>query len=151
DGLLAYQGLSANDVLPLGHQVLLDYRYNNCWLKMNWGPDNVLPTCGMVELREQLEDAGKVLWKEIPESVRQDTMYTLDAILDSRDCLWWLEMNSNPQVHPDVYLPMLRDLFARVPSQQRAGEPPSPSPPGMPLVQPGPGSHSPLLQVELDG
>lgn len=113
DHLLRFQGAGPDDVPPQGRRILLDYRFNNCWLRMSWANDNVLPTCEIAGLREQLEDIGRLLWLEIPEDIRDQTIFTVDAILDARDCLWFLEMNSNPQVHPDVYQPMMRDLFGR--------------------------------------
>jgi hypothetical protein len=100
-------------------------------------------------LQEQLEEAGRILWKEIPDPMRQDTVYTVDAILDSRDCLWFLEMNSNPQVHPDVYLPMLRNLFSRVPAPAKAIDPPSDAaPPAIPQMQWAPNRDSIFQQVK---
>jgi hypothetical protein len=113
--LLAYQKVKSDDVLAPGVQVFIDYRYNNCWLKLTWDQDNVLPISDVPGLREQLERVGSQLWMQIPEVLRNNSIYTVDAILDNRDHLWLLEMNSNPQVHPDLYLPMLSDLFDQAP------------------------------------
>jgi hypothetical protein len=110
--MLDIQGLNESIIVPAGHQVLIDYRYNSPWLRMDWGPDNVLPTCEVEGVREQLEEIGGVLWEQIPEPVRNNSVFTVDAILDVRDSLWFLEVNSNPQLHPDVYPSMLKDICA---------------------------------------
>jgi hypothetical protein len=111
DEFLAYQQVDYQDVPARGRQVLIDYRYNNLWVKMAWDHDNALANAESSELKEQLETVGSVLWREIPEDIRAGSVFTVDAILDNRDCLWLLEMNSNPQVHPDVYLPMIASLL----------------------------------------
>ena len=36
--------------------------------------------------------------------------FVLDAIVDAQDQPWFLEVNSNPQWHPDIYAPMLDGL-----------------------------------------
>ena len=149
DLMLDYQGVRVEDILPAGHRVLLDYRYNNCWLKLTWVHDNALPTCDIPVVRDQLGRAGELLWNEIPEPMRQDTMFTIDAILDSRDCLWLLEINSNPQVHPDVYSSMLRDLFSREPAQENvAALPVAPMPAAIPATQWTPSPQSILPQAK---
>ena len=148
-GLLDYQGTNANAILPHGRQVLIDYRYNHCWVRMTWVPDNALPTCGIQGLREQLNEAGRTLWNEIPDPMRQDTVYTVDAILDSRDSLWFLEMNSNPQVHPDIYLPMFRDLFSRPTAPSPIVDaPPKPMPALLPQMNWVPNGDSIYQQVK---
>jgi len=61
---------------------------------------------------EQLHRSGEVFWHGIPEAVRQDTLFTVDGILDRTGTARFLEINSNPAAHPDVYQPMLQGLFA---------------------------------------
>jgi hypothetical protein len=51
-----------------------------------------------------------VFWRGIPEGVRQNTLFTVDGILDRTGVARFVEINSNPAVHPDAYLPMLEGL-----------------------------------------
>lgn len=126
DSMLAFQALDRSSVPAYGQQVLVDYRYNNSWIRFNFYSDNLLPDLGIDSVREELENAGKQLWLEIPEDMRVNTLFTLDAILDPMDRLWFLEMNSNPVVHPDLYRPILRSLlYADVSPIAEAGPPPA--------------------------
>ncbi len=40
-------------------------------------------------------------------------MFSLDAIEDAEGCLWFLEANCNPQLHPACYPWMLNAIFER--------------------------------------
>ncbi|MDB5822416.1 MAG: hypothetical protein JWR21_1120 [Herminiimonas sp.] len=63
------------------------------------------------ELEPQLTAIGTALWEGIPAGARQDTLFTVDAILDADNRLWVLEMNSNPFVHPLVYPLVIDSMF----------------------------------------
>ena len=45
--------------------------------------------------------------------MRVDTLITLDAVVDANDKVWFLEINSNPAVHPDAYPALLKGAFER--------------------------------------
>jgi hypothetical protein len=49
--------------------------------------------------------------KGIPAEIRDGTVFTVDAIVDTSNAIWALEMNSNPFLHPAVYELMLRSLL----------------------------------------
>ncbi|MGJ7566200.1 hypothetical protein ACSFBM_20295 [Variovorax sp. GB1R11] len=46
---------------------------------------------------------GLRLVEAIPPESRPQTLFTADAVLDTEEKLWILEMNSNPTVHPLAY------------------------------------------------
>jgi hypothetical protein len=55
--------------------------------------------------------AGQRLFAGIPEAVRDTTIFTADAILDESGQVWFLEMNSNPVVHPLLYPHIVESLL----------------------------------------
>lgn len=56
-----------------------------------------------------------LLHRGIDESLRQNSVFTLDAVIDADDRVWLLEMNSHPMIHPNVYPLMLASVFADEP------------------------------------
>jgi len=114
------QGFSLEAVVPNGRQVLIEFRYRSC-LRGSQPDDvssNVLAKCAGTPLMEQLRRSGEVFWRGIPDAVRQDTLFTVDGILDRSGLARFVEINSNPAVHPDAYFPMLEGLFAVGASEQ---------------------------------
>lgn len=118
--LAEYQGLSLEAVVPNGRPVLIEFRYRSCLrgLLPDDASSNVLAKYAGTPLMEQLRSSGEVFWRGIPDAVRQDTLFTVDGILDRNGRATFVEMNSNPAVHPDAYLPMLNSLFAVDASEQ---------------------------------
>lgn len=110
DDILRWQGLSADCVAEPGREVMLDYRYATPFDRNVVIDRNVLSKVDQ-RLRRQFEMAGRVLHEEIDAAVREDTMFTLDAVVDAHERVWFLEMNSHPMIHPAVYGPMLDSLF----------------------------------------
>jgi|KBSMisStaDraftv2_1062788.scaffolds.fasta_scaffold72464_2 hypothetical protein len=113
-GIAEYQGLALDGVVPQGQQALVEFRYQSILHPVSTGfPNtNVLAKFTATPLMEQLRRSGEVFWRGIPEAVRQDTLFTVDGILDRTGTARFLEINSNPAAHPDVYQPMLQGLFA---------------------------------------
>lgn len=112
DGLARYCGLPSVDAVPAqGQEVLIDYKYASRYEPMQSANRNAIGRLQGTTLAAQFERAGEVLSRGVGD-LADATLFTLDAILDAQGTLWFLEMNSNPMVHPDVYAPMLRHEFA---------------------------------------
>lgn len=107
----ALQGLRLEDVPADGRSLEVDFRYGSFYEAGRFDNENVLSAVNQTAIGAQLRKAGEVLREGIPEEVRKDTLFTLDAVVDAEDRVWLLEMNSNPMVHPDAYPAMLRSAF----------------------------------------
>lgn len=122
-----YQGLTLDAVVPESRRVLVEFRYQSVLHRVR--PDfpnlNVLAKYAGTPLMEQLRRSGEVFWQGIPEALRQNILFTIDGILDRTGTARFVEMNSNPAVHPDAYLPMLEELFAEAPAQPARRAPPA--------------------------
>lgn len=99
---LAFKGARLKDV-PAAHRVLtVDYRYGSHLVRaadrQTFGVDDE----AVRDLRADLDRIGRHLFRQIPDAIRQGTLYTVDAVLNERR-IWLLEMNSNPTVHPIAY------------------------------------------------
>lgn len=112
--MLAWQGWHADDVVPEGERVYLDFKFVTPFDVAVWGDRDCLAK-QLESLRDKLSQVGSVLWSGIPLDVKHNSVFTVDAILDSDNELWLLEMNSNPMVHPSAYGPMLSAVFGRNP------------------------------------
>lgn len=109
--ILAWQGYHLDSVVPEGVEVMLDFRYltphDRVTLKNRdvWGAVST-------EIATQFCYAGPLLYRGIDESLRRNSVFTLDAVIDADDRVWLLEMNSHPMIHPNVYPLMLASVFA---------------------------------------
>lgn len=108
--ILAWQGYDLDAVVPEGVDVMLDFRYltphDRVTLKNRNVWDEMPP-----EISAQFCYAGPLLYRGIPDSIRRDSVFTLDAVIDDDDHVWLLEMNSHPMIHPNVYPLMLASIF----------------------------------------
>lgn len=113
--VLGYHGRSLDEVLPAGVRQRVEFRY---------GSDLMHPRGRrVVDLRSvdplseagaawaPLVAAGEALHRAIPEETRAQTLFTLDAVRDKDQRIWFLEMNSNPTVHPLAYPQMMAGLI----------------------------------------
>lgn len=110
-----YQGFSLDDVVPPGQRVLVEFRYASDLHPVSPAfPNlNVLGRFAGTPVMDRLRGSGEVFWRGIPEPVRQDAVFTVDGILDRSGTIRFVEINSNPAVHPDVYSPMLEGIVCR--------------------------------------
>ena len=106
------QGLWAGAILPVGREVIADYRYVSSLNNLVTKNYNVLPGAGGSGLIRQFAAAGPVFFGGIPQACRADTVFVVDAIVDADGKVWYLEMNCNSQQHPDIYDRMLDDIYA---------------------------------------
>jgi hypothetical protein len=110
--ILAYQGARLDAILRKGRVRILEFRYGAPLVQRRLARDVDLVNRMVPAFETQLRDIGQKLWRGIPKAVRADTVFSVDAIVDRQNQIWLLEMNSNPFIHPYVYAPMLRSLFA---------------------------------------
>lgn len=138
-GVAEYQGLHLEAVVPDGREVLIEFRYQSCVRRglPDYASSNVLAKYAATPLMEQLRSSSEVFWRAIPDAVRRDTLFTVDGILDRNGVARFVEMNSNPAVHPDAYAPMLESLFA-VGAPGQAQRPPRAAPQAASVVAPAP-------------
>ena len=110
DDILRWQGVTADSVVEPGREIMLDYRYATPFDRNVVIDRDVLANTDP-RIRRQFEIAGRVLHEQIDQAAREDTMFTVDAVIDAQARVWFLEMNCHPMIHPAVYRPMLDSLF----------------------------------------
>lgn len=109
---LKYEGVTLDSVLESDREQAVDFRYGSRFLDPYYAFDVDLVNSMPPELEAQLRETGEKLWLGIPDPVRADTVFTVDAIVDDENRLWLLEMNSNPFIHPYLYPVMIGSMFA---------------------------------------
>jgi hypothetical protein len=119
--LAAYCGVwSLDAALPAGKEVIVEYRYGSRYKEPANHNANVLGRMAQdAPLARHFADAAAVLATSIVGCGETDvSFYTLDAIIDSDGLPWFLEMNCNPIIHPDLYPPMIRGCFGHDATQE---------------------------------
>jgi hypothetical protein len=142
----AYQGLDLDAVPSAGRAVLIDFRFATYVEPVSWENGNELRKAQDSALIRQLRELGPVFFQSIPEELRECTLYSVDAIFDSDERLWLLEMNCNPACHPDCYEPMLTSLFGPPEAKVPAVVPP---PQALPPYNPLPLQTRPPVAAEI--
>jgi hypothetical protein len=87
-----------------------DYRYVSPFNPTLYANHNVLHRLTDEPLVQRFSEAGKRMWPRIPGPPGRQIGFVLDAIVDANGQPWFLEINSNPQLHPDGYGAMLDGL-----------------------------------------
>jgi hypothetical protein len=118
--LVRYQGHSLDNVLAEGKVVEVDFKYGSRLLPRAWKDSNVVREHQDTAIGRQFAQTGRLLWQAIPEEIRPMTLSTVDAVIDGQDQVWFLEMNSNPMLHPDIYPLMFESFFG--PAAEPASE-----------------------------
>lgn len=120
DAIARFQGLNLDSVVPQGQKVIVDFRYLSAAHPVSLDNRNCIESYAASPLLRELSETGRTFWQGIPENFRENVIYSIDGILDDRNQLWYLEMNCNPIVHPDLYLPMLESYFGAAASDTHA-------------------------------
>lgn len=110
--LLALQGL-AFDAVPATERVVhVEFRY--MWpLNPGMNQDHdVRQKIKGSKLEAALQEAGRACWSALPDVLRDQTAFSLDAVITADEKPSFLEINCNPQLHPAFYAAMLDALFA---------------------------------------
>lgn len=107
--LARYCGIHSLDEVPsAGKEVLVDFKYASRYEPSK--PDN-LNTIAKIEatpLGAQFLQAGRLFSAAVSATHRAGkSLFALDAMVDQEGQAWFLEMNSNPMIHPDLYGTMI--------------------------------------------
>lgn len=108
--MLAWQGMTAASVPAAAQKVWLDFRYATPFAPPSHTNRNVWGKQSH-QLKYQFSRATSLLHTSLPADLRNGALFTLDAVVDPEGRVWFLEMNSHPMVHPDVYESMLTALI----------------------------------------
>jgi hypothetical protein len=127
------QNVQPNDVPKLGARVVCDYRYVSPFNPTVYANHNVLPRIKTSQIVQHFKEAGKRILPRVasasafallgesaasaPSAKDAQVGFVLDAIVDPQGQPWFLEINSNPQLHPDLYAVMLDSICGLTPSQ----------------------------------
>lgn len=134
---LRQQGLSFSMCPVAGERIAIDFRYSAPLSTIDSradGNSNLLPEIEGTRAATILRQAGEACWNGIPDGIRGNTVFTLDFVEDTAGDLWFLEMNCNPMVHPDVYPAMFRSLFGNTFNADLSAIEGSPGSPAVPPV-----------------
>lgn len=109
---LSYQGLELDSIPSVNTRIWLDYRYGRSYVRtgLRTAADNALPDMS-ASLMEQIVRAGAILSKDLNKQLGAPVLFSLDAVIDKDERIWWLEMNSNPTLPPDGYPFIFASLF----------------------------------------
>ncbi len=110
DALGRLQGVEPGVPVPDGVSLIADFRYVSALNPTVYANHNILESCRRGVL-EPFVAAGAALWPMLPGASERPMVFVLDAIVDDRNEAWFLEINSNAQLHPDVYGSMLDSLL----------------------------------------
>ncbi|MET3517890.1 hypothetical protein ABIC63_005697 [Pseudacidovorax sp. 1753] len=114
EACLRFQGFDGSTVLDLGRSAWIDFRYGRNFLpphatrNMPNRLSDLEEQCGA-----QLASAGAAVARALRQVVPAPVVSSIDAVMDERGALWWLELNSNPLFPHHGYNVMLDELFAR--------------------------------------
>jgi hypothetical protein len=111
DEISRYQGFEPETIIPAGRSLMADFRYVSPLNPTVYKNHNCLSQPLSQKLRRSFEGAGRDVWPLIETNAKTPMVFVLDAIVDSQDDTWFLEINSNAQLHPDLYAVMLSGLF----------------------------------------
>jgi len=106
--LLAFYGRNLETVLAPKETQIVDFRYTSIFSRPKdiEETDLLADTGGFAELPK----LAQVFCSTLPADIREHVVYSIDAILDGENKLWFLEVNFNPFVHPSVYPLMIASL-----------------------------------------
>jgi len=114
--LATCSGLGSADEVPrAGQEVLVEYRYGSRYEPVSFENPNVLGRIEGTELARQFATAARICATAIPAST-DDSIFTLDAIVDASGEALFLEMNCHPTVHPDLYRSVVAARLLAVPA-----------------------------------
>jgi hypothetical protein len=108
--MLGFQGLTVEFVPVAGQRVLLDFKYASPFDALSFENKSVW-LAQDEKVKHQFARAAALLHTCLPVTLQKRGLFTLDAVLDADGRAWFLEMNSHPMIHPDVYEPMLSCLM----------------------------------------
>ena len=110
--LLTVQGVMANQVIPKGKKVIVEYKMAAEISPVHYADYNCRDRVAGTPLEQQLIQAVGLCLDAIPSETKEGgVLMTLDGVIDGQGKVWFFEMNSNPQLHPALYDTLLDDIF----------------------------------------
>lgn len=106
---LKWQGLLLDSVLADQQKAYLSFLYASPFHRKSREDSNVLPSVSD-SVRFQLSRAAMLALQRFAPEHQKNVLYTLDGVLDAKERVWFLEINSHPMVHPSAYPHMLNSL-----------------------------------------
>lgn len=106
--MLAWQDKTLDSVPAAGERVWIDFRYATPFDNVTFLDRNQWDGCP-ASLRHQVSHAAACLSRHLAGDGKHK-LFTIDAVVDAKERVWFLEMNSHPMVHPNIYGHMLPDL-----------------------------------------
>jgi len=107
--LLRYLGGNTLDtVLKQDEKQVIDFRYASVFSRPGDVREIDLPSDNPAFA--SLQPLGQSIYGALPAESRDQTIYSVDAILGHDGTLWFLEVNFNPFIHPKIYPAMLAGL-----------------------------------------
>lgn len=112
---LAWQGFTPESVAAAGEKVYLSFKYADSYQKMQGQHVDVWAST-QNQVKDQFAQGAAKLFAALPQAVSgsRRLLYTLDAVIDQDQQVWFLEMNSHPMSHPTLYAPMLSSLLGPI-------------------------------------
>ncbi|TCS37738.1 hypothetical protein EDC30_10330 [Paucimonas lemoignei] len=129
---LHYQGFSPAYIPQLGEKIVVDYQYASRLTNLTFNNDNLVLAGLAPQYAEQMARMGEDLWTQLPQEIRQNTLFSVDGMVDDDDQIWWVEANCNPLVHPDAYPHMVASVLEGGAATKTPAEPPAAPPPFQP-------------------
>jgi hypothetical protein len=117
--MAAWQRINPALIVPAGKKLLLDYRYVSPFNPTIYGNYNRFAELKSSPIAQAFVQAGHRLWPQILIHDTTQAAFVLDAIVDDKDQAWFLEINSNAQLHPDIYPVMLSSLVREMTASDR--------------------------------
>ncbi len=106
--ILAWQNKTLDAVPTEGEKVWIDFRYATPFDNVTFQDRDQWASCS-ASIRHQISHAVASLAQYLAQDGKHK-LFTVDAVVDDKERVWFLEMNSHPMVHPNIYRHMLPDL-----------------------------------------
>lgn len=109
---IQYQRRSLDETPEKGVRIWMDYRYgrNYALSATRTRTDSALSDMPS-SLIEQILRVGEKVHEEVLRQFSAPLLFSIDAVIDSKAQIWWLEANSNPTLPPDGYPHIFSSLF----------------------------------------
>ncbi len=110
--VLRYDGVGLQDIPVDGTRQRVEFRYGSSLMKR--GDREVVDLGADLPEWAEVRAIAAALAQMVPEAIRPQAIFSVDAIRDREGRIWLLEMNANPTIHPLVYDRMVAALAAEM-------------------------------------
>ena len=108
---LEFNGKSLNYIPKVQEQCAIDFRYGSYFSIPQLTQEIDLKNPKAATFKTQLEQLALALSQEKGQQALTQRLLVVDAVIDAKDKLWYLELEAEESVHPFVYTPMLKSLL----------------------------------------